>query len=76
MSARPTDEPTTSAARRAPRLSPDDTIAGLMTRSGRFARIDPSRAGTWPSWPKVAGVAAWAGFTAGCAWVAWRRHRT
>lgn len=65
----------TSAARPAPRLSPDERIAGLISRVGRFARIDPATPGTLPSWPQVAGVAAWAAFTAGCGVAAWRRHR-
>jgi hypothetical protein len=75
MAAPPSLNAAASSARRAPRLAPDETIAGLMTRTGGFARIDPSKPGTWPSWPQVAGVLAWAVFTGGCAWAAWRRER-
>lgn len=62
-------------ARRAPRLSPDESIADVMTRAGRFARIDPRVPAKWPGRWRVAGVVAWAAFTGGCVWTAWRRSR-
>jgi hypothetical protein len=49
--------------RRAPRLDPDTSIAPLITRRGRFARIDPRRPRPLPSLPRVFGVLGWAALT-------------
>lgn len=65
---------TAGQVRRAPRLSPDESIAPLLHRTGRFARIDPQVGGRLPSWSAAVGVLAWAGFTAGCLWRAWASH--
>jgi hypothetical protein len=46
--------------RRAPRLGPDERIAGYVTRRGRFRRIDPARGRPLPGTARVLGAAAWA----------------
>lgn len=61
-------------ARRAPRLAPSESIAGLFTRTGRFREIDPTVSRSLPRWPQVLGVLAWLAFTVGVGVAAWRRH--
>lgn len=75
MTASAADDPQHRRVRPAPRLSADERIAGVITRTGRFAALNPAKPGTRPSWPQLAGVLAWAAFTAGCGLAAWRRHR-
>lgn len=60
------------ASRRAPRLAPDERLAGYLTRRGRFTRLDPSRGRELPGRWKWLGAALWV------AWMAypfWRAHR-
>ncbi|MPZ74056.1 MAG: hypothetical protein GEU74_12640 [Nitriliruptorales bacterium] len=52
----------TAAARRAPRLGPDESIAGHITRLGRFRKRDPRRARDLPGCARVIGAVAWAAF--------------
>jgi hypothetical protein len=49
-----------AAARRAPRLGPEDSIAMHFTRLGRFSRIDPRKTPDLPRIPKILGVLGWA----------------
>lgn len=56
----------------APRLRPDQHIAGLVTRQGIFADHDPAEPGTLPTGWQVLGLGLWAGFTAGLLMRAWR----
>jgi hypothetical protein len=48
------------AGRRAARLGPDERIAPHLTRGGRFARIDPLKAATRPTLPRILGAVGWA----------------
>jgi hypothetical protein len=52
------------AGRRAPRLGPDQRLAGHITRLGRFRAIDPKSPRPLPSLARVLGVAGWAILTA------------
>jgi hypothetical protein len=47
------------ATRRAPRLGPDQLIAGHITRTGRFRRIDPSTPRALPRLSQWLGTVAW-----------------
>jgi hypothetical protein len=60
---------------RAPRLGPRQYLAPYMTRTGRFARIDPL-ASHEPSGLRLLGVAGWATFLGIAWWRAMRRDRT
>jgi hypothetical protein len=48
---------------RAPRLRPDQYIAGSITRVGRFVDIDPLKGRSLPTLMQVTAVAAWAALT-------------
>jgi hypothetical protein len=50
--------------RRAPRLGPDEFIAGHITRLGRFRKRDPRVARKLPGCSRTLGVVAWAVFLA------------
>lgn len=52
---------TDSAARRAPRLSPDELIAPHITRLGRFRKINPTKARPLPRFVQVLAVVGWVG---------------
>lgn len=57
---------------RAPRLRPDESIAALFTRVGRFADIDPSKPGRlWSRW-RWAGLGLWGVVVGGSVAKAWR----
>lgn len=45
---------------RAPRLTPDQRIAGHVTRAGRFRRIDPGKGRRPPSFWALLGRLGWA----------------
>ena len=49
-----------AAARRAPRLGPDDLIATHFTRVGRFRKVDPTKPKTLPSFSRILGAVGWA----------------
>ena len=49
-----------AAPRRAPRLGPDELIAGHFTRLGRFRSIDPTKPRKLPSFSRVLGALGWA----------------
>lgn len=53
------------AARRAPRLRPDQLLAPYVTRTGRFAEHDPSEGRPLPGVAEMLGALAWAGFVVG-----------
>ena len=57
---------------RAPRLGPDQRIAGHVTRVGRFRRIDPSKGRQGPSRWALLGRLGWALLVAGSLRRAWR----
>ncbi|MBA2530037.1 MAG: hypothetical protein H0V19_08795 [Euzebyales bacterium] len=52
--------PGAAPSRRAPRLGPDELIAGYFTRLGRFRKVDPTTPAKLPSVSKVLGVIGWA----------------
>lgn len=57
--------------REAPRLTPDQRIAGLVTRRGIFADHDPGHAGhLWTRWEWL-GLVFWAAAVAGALARAW-----
>jgi hypothetical protein len=47
-------------ARRAPRLGPDELIAGHITRVGRFRKINPAKGRRLPHFSRVLGFIGWA----------------
>ena len=48
--------------RRAPKLGPDEFIAGHITRVGRFRKINPLKPKPLPSFSRILGVIGWAVF--------------
>jgi hypothetical protein len=69
----------TRVVRRAPRLGPQDRIAPLMTRTGRWRQIDPLRPQPLPGVAKLVATVAWVVLVEESlrrAWVASRRDGT
>ncbi|QBI18327.1 hypothetical protein ER308_01235 [Egibacter rhizosphaerae] len=62
------------AARRAPRLAPDERLAGYITRRGRFARKDPSKGRKLPGRWKWLGALLWVAWLAYPFWQGWRER--
>lgn len=59
---------------KAPRLAPDQRIAGLVTRQGIFEQRDPRVAGRlWGRWEWL-GLLLWALMVVGALVRAWRAH--
>jgi hypothetical protein len=64
-----------AGSRRAPRLAPDQRIAGHMTRVGRFRRIDPGTPQRPPTLSALLGRLGWAVLVEESLRRAWKRSR-